>query len=186
MQSLISSLIERAYPTTEVARYEAFKVEKEQWTVTNDVGKLVVSKISRSPGQCVPLNVVWCAILRDRAHFPAHAVVGDLFVDGVKVYGEGVTPADCVRIFSGETIDLDWNGHCWMMLGDYVCDASIFDTAESPFAHRSLRGLLKKMTMPESRLLIANREELSRVGLRFVPNYVLDDHEVSRVCQSVM
>jgi hypothetical protein len=121
------------------------------------------------------MSAVWAAILRDRYDIPAFAVAGDLIIDGRSIFvSERNVPDGTEQIDSGV-----WDGHCWVQIDDKICDASIFRTARTRPDGSYLKAFIDEKFGLQRGLMVIPEAELERIGMRYVPKYVLNETQIT-------
>lgn len=66
------------------------------------------------------MSVLWTAFIKDNTEYPIHVVAGSLYIDDKKIFGNNATSKQIKDIFSNS--NLDWDGHCWVIFGNFICD----------------------------------------------------------------
>ena len=174
----IKRLIRNTWSEDEARAYASFTSTKADIERLRTIGLEVLQMIpntSDSVGACALMSAPYAAIARDRTGWPVHQVAGDLLVDGYRIFGND--DEDVASAFDGS--NPDWDGHSWIVVGDYVSDISIFRTAYSSAAPRRLREAIVERFGEGRGLLIVTPEQLATYGLEFVPKYVLSNDQVN-------
>jgi len=140
-----------------------------------NTGKELLDHTPVFHGACAPMSAAWAALLRDRYNIPAVAVAGNLVMEGATVFL-------CDRNIPDSTDSPDivpWDGHCWMEVGGYVGDASIFRTARTMHSRSKLRDFVERRFGLQRGLMLASRENLSRIDMVYAPKYVLTETQIN-------
>lgn len=80
-------------------------------------------------GACCLMSAMLMAKIHDETQIPARMVAGSLAVHRKFVFGDD-RGFDGAAIFSAD--QPSWNGHCWIEVGEWIVDVSIFQTSVSP------------------------------------------------------
>ena len=106
---------------------------------------------------------------------------GKLYADDVRVFGTARSFPEAAMPFL--RTDLDWDGHMWVAIGEYLADISLLVTARSPGASAALSALVAREFGPDDRLMIAKAADLQAIGLVYVPEYALTPEEVDALAR---
>ena len=146
-----------------------------------EVGIGLMRRFTPVPRACCAMSAVYAAALRSAAEEPAWLVAGKLYADGVRVFG--TTDACIVEAMPFLRTDLDWDGHMWVAIGDYLADITLLVTGRSPGAADELKALVSREFAPDSRLMIARAADIRSLGLEYCPEYVLTPEEVDALAR---
>ena len=133
------------------------------------------------PRACCAMSALYAVALRSAVAEPAYLVAGKLYADGARVFGEPGSCGDEVMPFLRD--DLDWDGHMWVAIGDYLADITLIVTARAPGAAYALEALVSREFALDSRLMIAKTADISSLGLEYHPEYVLTPEEVDALAR---
>jgi hypothetical protein len=133
------------------------------------------------PRACCAMSALYAVALRSAVAEPAYLVAGKLYADGVRVFGEPGSCGEEVMPFLRD--DLDWDGHMWVAIGDYLADITLIVTARSPGAAEELEMLVSREFALDSRLMIAKAADIQSLGLDYHPEYVLTPEEVDALAR---
>ena len=181
MKNLIAPLLTPHYSDKEIDRYLSFTTDASANALLLSAGAEVLSRYKDVPGACVPLNTAWGAFLRDGTSYPVHVAVGEMHIDGEQIYGNEMSEDDYRNTFENGTMNMDWDGHCWISFGDLIGDASIIRTGKSKLAHKTLQNLVLKKLYTVSGVFAARTTDLASIGLEYIPRYVLSNDEITAV-----
>jgi len=146
-----------------------------------EVGIGLMRRFTPVPRACCAMSAVYAAALRSAAEEPAWLVAGKLYADGVRVFGTTEACIDEAMPFL--RTDLDWNGHMWVAIGEYLADISLLVTARAPGAPAALTALVAREFAPGDRLMIARAADTAGIGLDYRPEYVLTPEEVDALAR---
>jgi len=124
------------------------------------------------------MSAMWVAgIEHDHPDLPVYEVAGDLLVDGQSVFWTESAPEQVAADF--ERSRLDWDGHCWIVVGDYVGDVSIFRTAYSTQSSPRLSRAIVERFGTGKGLLLSTVANLEAMGFEYRPKYVVTRAQVN-------
>lgn len=175
----IQELINNSYDEKEANRYKSFITDKDALNLTVEIGREVLTLFPDIPGACVPMSSMWGALIRDNSNYPVHVVAGTLSIDNTLVFGEQSDKCNYKTLFKSS--DLDWNGHCWIVFGNYICDISICRTAYSGRASSTLKNKIVSMFGEKGGLFLNTYSNLENTGFKYKEEYVLTDEEISKM-----
>jgi hypothetical protein len=75
--------------------------------------------------------------------------------------------------------NLDWDGHAWVVCGDWLGDVSILRTARSGRSHPKLKAHLEEKFGSRTGLFAGKIATIAEDGLRYEPRYVLTLDQVN-------
>jgi hypothetical protein len=182
MTQSTADLIRRDRSANDAQCFHAFEWTDDSRNAFAATGKDALRIVAPSFGQCAMISAVWAVLLRDQNKLPAVAVAGDLILKGKSVF-------TCDRNVptSTESAGEQWDGHCWVELGDAVGDASLFRTAARVTTPSRLKGFVER-TFPgrtTGALAIGRDEALAQYGLDYVPKFVLTEAQLAGLCRAV-
>jgi hypothetical protein len=172
---ILPGLIEVSYGAAEKSRYLAFDATKLHLEQAAEAGSEILRRSKSLPGACTYLTAMWAAMLRDNLGLPAYCVAGDLYVRGRMAFGS-TDPNIAPRL--GESSDA-WDGHCWLALGRYVGDISVFRTAYAQPRGSNLRQAVLDEFGPGRGLLLMRRSDALTTGVDYRPKYVARESEIT-------
>jgi hypothetical protein len=146
-----------------------------------EVGIDLMQRFPPVPRACCGMSAVYAAALRSAVDAPAYLVAGKLYADDVRVFGTARSFPDTAMPFL--RTDLDWDGHMWVAIGEYLADISLLVTARSRGASDALGALVAREFGPDDRLMIAKAADLQTIGLVYYPEYALTPEEVDALAR---
>ena len=146
-----------------------------------EVGIGLMQRFPPVPRACCGMSAVYAAALRSAVDAPAYLVAGKLYADDVRVFGTARSFPDTAMPFL--RTDLDWDGHMWVAIGEYLADISLLVTARSRGASDALGALVSREFGPDDRLMIAKAADLQTIGLVYYPEYALTPEEVDALAR---
>jgi hypothetical protein len=124
---------------------------------------------------CVLLSALLAETLSPRLGITIPVVAGSLKLGSRYMYG-GDKGFDGARVFSEGTTD--WDGHCWLLFGDYIVDASLGRTARRGDCSPELSRAVIRTFGPNVGLIAVTESNARAAGLRYLPRYVLTPDQV--------
>jgi len=130
------------------------------------------------PGGCALMSAVYVVRLQIVIpEVPVYAVAGSLSIGATCVFGEGAASRDWQSAFDEST--RSWDGHCWVVFGDYIADISIFRTAYSNRSPPLLANHVRERFGEGRGILIGKSAQLRKEGLHYEPQYVLTGSQIT-------
>lgn len=173
-------LIQATHTRADAQTFQRHVVSENDKSVLAEVGATVLAAYKPVAGACTLLSAAYASLMHAATASPVHVVAGNLFADGVRVFG-GDLPVTR-RTF--ERSDLSWDGHAWVMLGNYVADISLCRTARSPACPAALSVLAAREFGPKTGLVILKSQDAALSGLRYSPRFVLPRNQVETLARS--
>ncbi|MGN0923273.1 hypothetical protein [Ectopseudomonas mendocina] len=133
-----------------------------------------LASIPRAAGHCVMISAGFVAALR-ASEVPAVVILGDLLIDGKHVfrcYDNLPRPTH-----DDEIVDATWDGHAWVMIGESICDLSIFRTAYELAQPNRLSDYILRYFGTGKGAFMCYPHQLPP-GMEFVPKFALTDDQI--------
>ena len=173
----IADLVGNAYSTGERETYSLFSPDKPALSHLAAKGNEVVENFPCVAFACTHMTALWTIIIRDQTDYPIHMVAGALRINNRLVFGDTETTLDPTTTFTESTLDFD--GHCWVMFGEYIGDISIFRTAYSDKAPAFLNQAVTREFGAGRGFMIDTYGGLLKSEFEYIPQFVLTDDQVS-------
>lgn len=172
---ILPSLIKASYGAIEKSRFLGFNATTLHLEQAAEVGTEILRRSPCLPGACTYLSALWAAILRDKLKLPAYCVAGDLYVRGRIAFGS-TDPKVSKRLDASSDA---WDAHCWLVLGRYIGDISIFRTAYvQPQGSNLRKAVLDKFGSGRGLFLMRWSDALTS-GFDYRPKYVVNEAEIT-------
>jgi hypothetical protein len=171
----MDKLIAGTHGQSAARAYRTYSLSLPDREEAGQIGQGVLAYFDRIAGACTGLSAVYASALKGMAGLPAYVVAGSLTADGAKIFGDG-KPFDGKALFSQS--NPSWDGHVWVMIGDYVADISIGWTARFGGPPK-LASVIEREMGPRAGLLIVKWRDAPLSGLTYSPQYVLSDDQVA-------
>jgi hypothetical protein len=183
MKKELSELIKKSYSEKEASIYLEYNVTQEDKDIVVESAQNILQNFPVIPNCCAPMSAWWTAMIRDHTNIPVHMVAGSLDMKGKRIFGDDKNMRNMNEAFT--TSNLDWDGHCWMVFGDYIGDISLFRTAYSEKSPEWLKNMVDTQFGAGRGMLLAPTSEMLKFGLIYTPLYVLKDSEITDLVRSV-
>lgn len=161
-------LIQRSYGNAEAERHRAYVPSREHLELAAAAGTEILKRTSVAPGACTYMSAMWAAMLRDNLKVPAFCVAGDLCILDRMAFGS-TDPEVAMQLGSSNDA---WEGHCWLALGDYLGDISVFRTAYAAPEGSNLRAVVTEQFGPNRGLYLGRSHDALQEGLDYRPKHV--------------
>lgn len=149
--------------------------------VVAQAARQTLGMIQPSLGSCVMVSAGFVAILKS-VGIEAVVILGDLKIDGRFIFEcRGNIPG---ASYDGEVVNATWDGHAWVVIGDLVCDLSIFRTAYA-LPHPSLLKSFINHHFSDGRGALLCPPGAIPQGMEFVPKYVLNDDQIHGILEGL-
>lgn len=124
----LPDLIARSYDQEAADAYRSYSPSVAELELLKQKASCVLSIFENEPGACVKLSVLCAAAFQQVSDAPIYVVAGSLADGDTYTFGSN-DPVDGGTIFSNS--DPSWNGHAWIVLGEWMLDISLLRTAYS-------------------------------------------------------
>ena len=169
------AMIEKSHSHQTMERVRDYAPDDEAFNVFEEMSKGMLTTVRPEGSSCVLMSALLAISLEEPLGTVIPVIAGALKLDGDYMYGSN-------RSFDGQDVfskgEIDWDGHCWLLVGDYIVDISLGRTAR----HGHCRAVLAERVISafgEHVGMIAVTEVGARkVGLRYLPRYVLTRDQV--------
>lgn len=133
----------------------------------------LLSAVPPAFGYCMLLSSSLAAMIRDKHDLPAVAVAGNLSINDEYVFKmESPLPDPSGR---GELNLQDWRGHCWVDIGGWFVDASIFRSAYLTQPGNILSTFFHKNFGEKKGAICWGYDDADEIGLSYEPVEVLSE-----------
>jgi hypothetical protein len=176
----ILSLITASFSADETEKYASYILSTADMAALAAVGRDLLQHLM--PGACTVMTALYSVLLEKSVSQRAYVTVGSLFIGDVRVFGED-GEIDGKRFSQSSP---SWDGHAWVMLGDYIADASLFRTARSGKGHPTLGPHVEKEFGPTAGLMICKAADTELSGLQYEARYVLTQKQVDGLARGAM
>ncbi len=164
--------------------FQAFKITEADKAQMAEVGCNLLKVFPKRPGACIVMSALYALGIRKAApHVPTYVIAGDLFVGESRVFGDDSDVNGEVRFSHSHP---SWDGHAWLVAGDFLADVSIFRTAYSPKSPPLLAAHVTKEFGTGRGLFISPIETTGQSGLVYVPKYVLTEEQLEALARGAL
>lgn len=142
--------------------------------VIAETAKRTLFSIPPTPGHCVMISAGFVAGLR-ASGVTAVVILGDLLVNGRYAFRCYNNLPSATR--DDELVDATWDGHAWVMIGDCLCDLSIFRTAYGLVQPNHLSSYILEHFGTGKGAFMCYPHQMP-AGMEFVPKFALNDQQI--------
>lgn len=178
-----STVIARWRGNPDALRFAEYALSDAHFESLRTATTEVLKVFPPTAGACVMMSALLVERLRSLGVTTAFAIAGDLHVPGGRVFGEDREP-DWSSVFS--QCDLSWGGHCWVAVGGWLADTSVYRTAYSENAPPLLAAHLREPREKRPGALVCTEEAAIDMDLNYVPRYALSDDETTILARSAL
>lgn len=180
---IVAGLIEKSYGHDAAAVYRAFRPSNADLTILAEIGVQLLEIFPPTPGACVVMSALYASQLQAVGKAPVHVAVGALSIGNVRIFGND-------ELLDGESrfsrSDLSWDGHAWVVFGNYLADVSLCRTAYSKQRPPLLASHVLREFGPRRGLFISNADDAIKSGLDYFAQYILSEHQITGLARGAM
>jgi hypothetical protein len=173
----LTDLIALSHSQAAADSYRAYIPTEAHLGVLAETGKDVLVHFPPMPAACAMMSALYAARMQMQSDAPVFVVAGVLSIGSTCVFGNDADTRDWRSAFNES--NPSWDGHCWVMLGDYIADISIFRTAYSQHSPPLLAEHVAKHFGTGRGLLICKTAESSGLGFLYQPQCVLTEGQIT-------
>lgn len=170
------AMIEASHSREVMERFRDYKPDDQAFTMFQDMAQGMLHVVPPAGSSCVIMSALLSASVEESLGAPVPVIAGALKLDGDYMYGSD-RGFDGRRVFSSEEGE-DWDGHCWILFGEYIVDISLGRTAREGHCHGRLTQRILFEFGPHIGLIALTEKGTRDVGLRYLPRYVLTSDQV--------
>lgn len=178
-QQELQTLINESYSDTYYKKFADFTFGDT--SPISQVSLKVLNDIPRGFGKCTIMSAYLCALLTDGHKLPAVAVAGDLIISGKSAFQ---TDIRIQQPNQGDIILDDWQGHCWVEIGGFICDVSICRTADLSPDKSNLKAFIHSKFGKGRGLIAFPVQSAIDEGMIYSPKEVLADDIITTIIKS--
>jgi hypothetical protein len=172
----LSKLIAQQHGWPAAKAFKSYEMTEADQIALSQCAVALLKMFPAAPNASAMMSAALAVALERHMKGPIHVVAGTLVVEGEPVFGDR-QPFDASALFGAPTPA--WNGHAWVMIGDYIVDISIFRTAYSADGPAKLAQHIDLHFGTGKGLYVDQWKRTRRVGLHYEPQYVLSADEVT-------
>jgi hypothetical protein len=179
----LRALVAASHGKDAAEAWSKFKVGEADKLVLHAAAMKVLQVFpGRIPGQCALMSALYSVALPKLGSHPGYVVAGSLYIGDKRIFGEDGA-FDGKAAFSES--NLDWNGHAWIIYGDWLADVSVCRTADAG-SPRLLSKYIAREVGKGKGLLACRMASMDPAGIRYVPQYVLTQEQVEAVAHGAL
>jgi hypothetical protein len=169
------AMIEASHSREAMQQFRDYELDDRAWDIFKEMSQGMLTAVRPEGSSCVIMSALLATALEEPLGTVVPVVAGALKLDGEYMYGSHRT-FDGRRIFSEN--GAYWDGHCWILLVNYIVDISLGRTARQghcrgPLARRVLSAFGEHVGM-----IALTESSTSETGLLYLPRYVLTSDQV--------
>lgn len=181
MEVKLRPIIVQSHTSAAAEAYCNFVPTKTQKDALTAAGLETLSYFPNIPGACAMMSAVYAAHLQRTTNAPVYVVAGGLVIGQSWIFGVAEPARDWNSAFNES--NPSWDGHCWVMLGKYIADISLFRTEYSQYSPPVLSQHVTRKFGTGRGLLTCTLADFQQLGLHYEPQYVLTDSQVIALCR---
>ena len=177
----VVELVRQSYSGVEAAAYEAFVADDGALRQLGLEGREVLKHFPYLPGACAVMGALLAVILQEKnKSVLLHVAAGMLAVEGRPVFGSPSGEVDWNSAFGNS--NSSWDGHCWIVCGDWNADISVCRTAYSRGSPPALASFIRR-EFGEGRGMLITRADGE---LQYEPQYILTEAQINGLARGAM
>tara|TARA_R110000787_G_scaffold8356_2_gene27881 strand:+ start:1117 stop:1662 length:546 start_codon:yes stop_codon:yes gene_type:complete len=168
-------MIETSHSSEAMKQVRDYAPDKTAFGILEEMGKGMLAMVPPEGSSCVPMSALLAISLEEPLGTVIPVVAGALKLDGDYMYGSN-RAVDGQHLFS--TDENDWDGHCWLLFGDYIVDISLGRTARHSHCRTALAHRVMSAFGEHVGMIAVTEAGARNVGLHYLPRYVLTPDQV--------
>lgn len=176
----IFELIKQFYSLEYARQFECFTLTDT--TPIIQASNQVLTQTPKKFGLCTVMSSYLSSLLTDEYNLPAVVVAGDLIINGIPAFQTDQRIQ--THNHSSDIIIDNWKGHCWVEVGEMICDISIGRTADLAPAISNLKRFIHQNFGEGKGLLAFDVKSAYAAGMIYTPREVLADAVITSIFQS--
>lgn len=170
------AMIEASHSRETMEQFRDYDPDDQAFAMFCDMSQGMLDVVPPAGSSCVTMSALLSVSLEKPLGIAIPVVAGALKLDGDYMYGRD-RGFDGRRVFSGEDGE-DWDGHCWILFGEYIVDISLGRTAREGHCRAPLAQRIVSEFGPQIGMIALTEKGARDVGLRYLPRYVLTPDQV--------
>ncbi|MEO8455560.1 MAG: hypothetical protein ABI454_10395 [Sphingomicrobium sp.] len=170
------AMIGASHSPEAMQQFRDYVPDDRAWNIFKEMSQSMLTAVRPEGSSCVIMSALLATMLEEPLDALIPVVAGALKLDGDYMYGSD-RGFDGGRVFSGEEGE-DWDGHCWLLLGEYIVDISLGRTAREGHCRAPLAQRILSEFGPHAGMIALTEKGARDVGLRYLPRYVLSPDQV--------
>lgn len=170
------AMIAASHSREAMEQFRDYVPDDKAWDIFQEMSQGMLTAVRPAGSSCVIMSALLAKVLEEPLRAVVPVVAGALKLDGDYMYGSDRS-FDGRRVFSGEKGE-DWDGHCWILFGEYIVDISLGRTARERHCRAPLAQRIVSKFGPHVGMIALTEKGAREVGLRYLPRYVLTPDQV--------
>ncbi|PZV23218.1 MAG: hypothetical protein DCF12_19255 [Snowella sp.] len=175
----LAELIEKTYGKPERRKFESLTLSEKDFNAIREIGLEVLLKFPDLPGVCAPMCATYLAYWEQKPRPRMFMVAGEFLVNDLRVWGYDEMSATIQDDLAKS--NLSWDGHYWLVLGEYIIDPSVFRTAYSEKSPPILKQHILREFGENGGMFVSNAAGLTEKRLQYIPYAVLSYDQVTSI-----
>ena len=177
----LRELIAESFGEVAAEQWSDLAVGEDDKRKLADAGRQVLQLFpGRTSYACCLMSAAYSVMLEHVGTKPAYVVAGSLYAGDMRIFGEDVEFDGKARF--SET-NMSWDGHAWIVYGDWLADVSLFRTADSDKSSPALKEHVKRQFGHGKGLYACKLGSEVEHGFRYQPRYVLTLDQVNALAR---
>lgn len=169
------AMIEASHSRQAMEQIRDYALDDQAFNIFEEMSKDMLTTVRPEGSSCVLMSALLSISLEEPLGTVIPVVAGALKLDGEYMYGNNRS-FDGQHVFS--TNEIDWDGHCWLLVGDYIVDISLGRTARQGHCRAVLAQRVFSAFGEHVGMIAVTETGARKVGLRYLPRYVLTPDQV--------
>ncbi len=169
-------LIEKSYSKEHAKKFEQNIINNNHTMILRECCAQVMQVFPPQPYCCAYLSALLVEITRGKG-MQAYLAAGTLDFKNKRLF-------DYDHSVENTNLVTKWNGHCWAVLNNAICDVSFFRTAYSDQSPTWLKELVSNNFGAGCGALLASNLEMDSFDLHYSPKYIFDDDRLDGLLNS--
>ena len=169
------AMIETSNSREAMEQVRDYVPDNKAFEILEEMSKGLLTAVCPEGSSCVLMSALLAVSLEEPLGTAIPVVAGALKLDGEYMYGSNRS-FDGQHVFS--TDETDWDGHCWLLVGDYIVDISLGRTARHGYCRAVLAQRVFSAFGEHVGMIAVTETGARKVGLRYLPRYVLTPDQV--------
>lgn len=179
----VLGLVANAYSKAVSDDVAGYVPDDAAWDNFERISREILQETYIEAGACTLMSALLAQRLTEALDRPFPVVAGALKLDGAYMYGSN-KGFDGARTFSESA--MDWDGHCWVLFGAFIADISLGRTARTGRCRALLTRAILSAFGDQVGLIAVTEAEARRVGLLYLPRYVLTPSQIGPLAGGAM
>jgi hypothetical protein len=170
------AMIAASHSSEAMEGFRGYEPDDQAFAIFREMVQGMLHVVPPAGSSCAIMSALLSASLEEPLGTLVPVIAGALKLDGEYMYGSD-RGFDGRRVFSGEEGE-DWDGHCWILFGEYIVDVSLGRTAREGHCRAQLAQRIVSKFGAHAGMIALTEKGARDVGMRYLPRYVLTPDQV--------